>query len=129
MYYMSQTCTFVTVNNYLSAIMVLHRIYGHESNYRDSYYLKLLLKGLNNASPAENGPKDCLTPGQLKTMYSNIDFLDINHHTMWACLMLGFRSLLKKSNLVPTTVQDLDHVVRRSDVSFTSAGMRVIVRS
>lgn len=129
LYYMSQTCTYTTVNNYLSAIMVLHRFFGHEANYRESYYLKLLLTGINTMSPSGRGPKDCLTPSQLKTMYTNIDFSDINHHTMWACLMLGFRSLLRKSNLVPTSAQDLSHVLCRSDVYFTSDGLRLIVRS
>lgn len=129
LYYMSRTCTYVTVNNYLSAIMVLHKLYGHESNYRDSYYIKLLLSGINNDSPARKGPKDCLTPTQLKLMYAGIKLEDINHHTMWGCLMLAFRTLLRKSNLVPASSKDWSHVVRRSDVYFTSSGLRLIVRS
>lgn len=129
LFFMSQSCTFTTVNNYLSAIMVLHRFFGFEANYRESYYLKLLLAGIDTNSSAGRGPKDCLSPSQLKTMYSNINFNDINHHTMWACLMLGFRSLLRKSNLVPVSAQDLSHVVRRSDVYFTSDGLRLTVRS
>lgn len=48
---------------------------------------------------------------------------------MWACVMLGFRSLLRKSNLVPTSATDLTHVLRRSDVTFTSEGLRLCVRS
>lgn len=129
LFYMSLSCTYTTVNNYLSAIMVLHRFFGFEANYRDSYYIKLLLTGINTNSPAGRGPKDCLTPTQLKLMYSNIDFKDINHHTMWACVMLGFRSLLRKSNLVPNSANELSHVIRRSDIYFTSEGARVRVRS
>lgn len=129
LYYISQSCTYTTVNNYLSAIMVLHRFFGYEATYRESYYLKLLLTGIDNNSRSGHGPKDCLSPSQLRTMYSNIDFSDINHHTMWACVILGFRSLLRKSNLVPTSAQDLSHVLRRSDVYFTPDGLRLIVRS
>lgn len=129
LYYMSLSCTYTTVNNYLSAIMVLHRFFGFEANYRNSYYLELLLTGICSNSPAGRGPKDCLSPSQLKTMYSNINFNDINHHTMWACLILGFRSLLRKLNLVPVSAKDLTHVVRRSDINFSSEGLRLTVRS
>lgn len=69
LFYVSQTCVYTTVNNYLSAIMVLHKFFGFEADYRDSYYIKLLLSGINSNSPAGPGPKDCLTPSQLKTMY------------------------------------------------------------
>lgn len=129
LFFVSKKCIYTTVNNYLSAIMVLHKLYGFEANYRDSYYIKLLLTGISNTSPSGHGPKDCLTPEQLKIMYANLNFSDINHHTMWACLMLGFRSLLRKSNLVPTSVKDLGHVIRRSDVVFTTEGLILTGRS
>lgn len=82
LFYMSRSCTYTTVNNYLSAIMVLPKLFGFEASYRESYYLKLLMSGINSTSSAGPGPKDCLSPSQLKTMYSNINFMDINDHTL-----------------------------------------------
>ena len=47
---------------------------------------------------------------------------------MWACLVLGFRSLLRKSNLVTTSDWD-NHIIRRSSVRFFPWGMLLSISS
>ena len=47
---------------------------------------------------------------------------------MWCCVVLAFRSLLRKSNLLPSNELHL-HCVRRQDITFMSWGMMVSVLS
>ena len=44
----SRTSKYSTCNNYLSAINVLHKFYGFDVDFRDSFLIKLVLKGLKS---------------------------------------------------------------------------------
>ena len=47
-----------------------------------------------------------------------------------ACLVLSFRSLLRKSNLVPDSVANpIGHFIRRGALSFTEWGMEISISS
>ena len=46
----------------------------------------------------------------------------------WACIVLAFRTLLRKSNLLPSGLDNL-HWLQRRDVIFTSWGMCITARS
>lgn len=43
---LASTCAFSTCNNYLSAIVMLHKFFGYEVAFRDSFVIMLVLKGL-----------------------------------------------------------------------------------
>lgn len=44
--HLGSTCDFSTCNNYLSGIITLHKFMGHQSDFRDYFVIKLVLKGL-----------------------------------------------------------------------------------
>lgn len=47
---------------------------------------------------------------------------------MWTALILSFRTLLRKSNLVQTSYKDQGMVVMRSDVEFSDTGILLHVK-
>ena len=62
-------------------------------------------------------------------MYSKLDVTSEVETLSWTVIITSFRTLLRKSNLVPVNDMDLLHVVRRKDVSFHDWGMLMHVGS
>ena len=126
--YLGRTCKFSTVNNYLSAVVTLHRFYGYPAEFRDSFLIKMVLKGLKSMLGDNVTQMKLLTVDQFVTMFklavqSEADMV------YWSIMMLSFRSLLRKSNLVPNTYAELGHVIRRRDLVFHDWGLMVHVCS
>lgn len=90
--------------------------------------LKLVMQGLGRNLGKEVQRKVGLTPQQLLQIYVKLDTREVNVVTKWTALILAFRSLLRKSNLVQTTYKDLSMVLLRSDVQFTMEGVILNVR-
>lgn len=124
----AKTCAYSTCNNYLSAVITLHRFFGHDRPFREYFVINMVLKGLSRHLGKEVNQKIGLTPLQLCNIYDLLDLSDINVITKWASLMLSFRSLLRKSNIVQTVSGKMDMVIERSDVEFTSEGILLKVR-
>ena len=127
--YQSQTSTYVTVNNYLSAIVTLHKFFGYTSDFRDSFLVKMFLNGLANTLGKKVKQKHPLTVSNLFEMYAKLDLSCSNNITLWCACVLGFRTLLRKSNIVPENVEDFSHCLRRGDVKFSKNGILLTVKS
>lgn len=126
--HLGSCCVFSTCNNYLSAIIALHKFIGYPSDYREYFVIKLVLKGLAKHLCPNVNQKIGLTPSIFKSIYDVLDFSDVNFLTKWAALIFSFRSLLRKSNVVQTSLKELSLVVDRSDIIFSPRGMLVKVR-
>lgn len=124
----AKTCVYSTCNNYLSAIISLHRFFGHDRSFRDYFVINLVMKGLGRHLGKAVSQKRGLSPDQLCEIYSHLDVSSINTITMWTALILSFRSLLRKSNLVQTVSGKLDMVLTRADVEFSDQGVVLNVR-
>lgn len=128
MVHQARTCVYSTCNNYLSAVITLHRFFGFERPFRDYFVINMVLKGLGRHLGKEVNRKIGLSATQLCEIYKLLDLSDINVITKWAALMLSFRSLLRKSNIVQTVSGKMDMVISRSDVDFTNEGIILNVR-
>ena len=127
--YLGRSVKYNTINNYLSAIVVLHKFYDYPADFRGSFYVQLALRGLKaklGATPNQMVP---LSPEQLLAAYRCIDTDNVDNLTMWAALIFSFRTLLRKSNLVPDSIGNSKHVVLRKHVTFEKWGMMVNVHS
>ena len=118
-----------TVNNYLSAISVLHKYYGFDADFRDSFLIKLVLQGLKRKLGCKVIQKLPFTVDQLHCMYAVFDHTDRLMLDLWSVMVFCFRTLLRKSNVLPDAAGKLHHVVKRSDVEFFEWGMLVHVKS
>lgn len=126
--HMGKTCKFSTCNNYMSAVVTLHKFFGFPGDFREIFLIKMVLKGLARRLGKEIDQKVGLTVADFQKIYANLDFSDVNIITKWAALMFSFRTLLRKSNVVQTSLKDDSSVVLRSDIEFTSDGLLVKVR-
>lgn len=125
---LAKTCVYSTCNNYLSAIIGLHKFFGYDASFRDCFLVKLVLQGLGRHLGKAVIQKRGLTPHQLMSIYAKLDLRDVNVITMWAAIILSFRTLLRKSNLVQNKINEIGMVILRSDVEFTSKGLILNVR-
>ena len=123
----SRTSKYSTCNNYLSAINVLHRFYGHDIDFRQFFVVKLVLKGLKSTLGDKVTQKIPLL--KLLKMYEQLDLSVELEQILWTIIIVSFRTLLRKSNLVPTLVGDLRHVVLRRDVDRYEWGILLRVGS
>ena len=127
--FLARSVKYITINNYVSAINRLHDYYGHHINFRDYFLIKLVLMGLKRQLGDNSIQKLPLTPQQLLQIHSHLDLSNRNTLAMWCAIVLSFRTLLRKSNIVPDSPDRSAHVLRRSDVHFSEEGMTLLVRS
>ena len=127
--WIARASKYSTVNNYLSAISVLHRYYGFEADFRESFLIKLVLQGLKRKLGCNVTHKLPFSVDQLHSMYGVFDHSDRLMLALWAVMIFCFRTLLRKSNVLPDAAGKLHHVVKRSDIEFLEWGMLVHVRS
>lgn len=84
----------------------------------------MVLSGIKPKLGNASAPKQCLTIKHLREMYRVMDKSETNL-TLWAAIIFGFRTLLRKSNIVFS--QHSDHVLARNNISFSIAGAIVRV--
>lgn len=106
---------YVTINNYLSSVVVLHKFYGLESQIRETYLIQTLMSGLRNRLGNTSTPRLPLTTHQLQTMFEIYPRNELND-CCWLAVVICFRTLLRKSNVLPS--DNSNHVLLRKDVVF-----------
>ena len=126
--FLARDCKYCTINNYLSAIVSLHKFYGYPVLFRECFLVKLVMKGLRSQLGDVSVQMQPLTVSQLREIYIKC-VLSEQDLLLWHVIMLSFRSLLRKSNIVPDTDKDMGHAVRRCDVQVHSWGIMLLVRS
>ena len=107
--YLSDRLKYVSIVNYVSAISLLHKLYGYNCSFLDNYMVRFTLSGLRRVlgDPEPNRPT--LHVQDLLAMYRFVQVTDRSERAFWASIVLGFRSLLRKSNLVVS--DSSDHVL------------------
>ena len=127
--YLSRTCKFSTINNYLSAINVVHKYHGYDIDFRKFYLTQLIIKGLKRQLGTKVDQSRPFSKDELICMYMNMDHASEIDLVLWSAVILSFRTLLRKSNYVPDSLKDMPHVLRREDVTFFDWGMELRVSS
>lgn len=127
--YLARTLKYSTIDNYLSSVIVLHKYHGHDGGFRETFYIKLVLKGLRRILGDTPRQMIALSPEQLQLMSLYVDDRDGYMSACWAAIILCFRSLLRKSNVLPTSKALDPHIIRRRDVRFYTWGLVLNVYS
>ena len=95
--FLAQDCKYGSINNYLSAVISLHKFYGYQVSFRESFLVKLVLKGLQSQLGDHKVQMQPLRVQQLRDIYAKC-VLTENDEILWNIIILSFRSLLRKSN-------------------------------
>lgn len=70
---LAKDCVFSTCNNYLSAIITLHRFFGYDRPFRDYFIINMVMKGLGRHLGKEVNRKIGISPVQLCKIYDVLD--------------------------------------------------------
>lgn len=125
-YLESRNYKYSTINNYMSAVVTLHRFYGVQGDFRSTFLVQTVMAGLRNRLGHSSTPKLPLSVHQLKTMFGVYERSELNN-VCWIAIMLCFRTLLRKSNVVRES--NTDHVLLRGDVTFYPEYLTLSVRT
>ena len=86
----------------------LHELLGFHTEGFDGFFLKLTLKGLRRLNLHVVKRAKLVTPTILKHIYQVTNHEDLLEMVFWACSLLAFLLLFRKSNLVPDLVNGFD---------------------
>lgn len=125
----ASACKFNTINNYLSAICVLQKCYGYKPTYREEFMINLVLDGLRSILGTGVTQKLPLTPNELLLIFKKIDPNDDVGMVYWSVIVFCFRTILRKSNVIPESEKFDELLVRRNSIQFHDWGMMVYVVS
>ena len=129
--YLARTLKYVSIQNYVSAVISLNHYYGHDiSGLRSEFEFCTTMSGVRRMLGDPAPARPTLTITQLFKMASAVNLADDNERCMWAALVLGFRSLLRKSNLVPDNLNNSSgHFLRRGALQFREWGLEISISS
>lgn len=111
-----------SVNNYLSCLKQVNLYLGADVTFFASAQINFLKQAAKRVLAKPVGRKLLITVDILLAIFKLLDFRHPFHVCMWTIFLVAFFSLLRKSNLVPTTIADVTSAsathLRISDVSF-----------
>ena len=98
--YMADRLKYVSIINYLSAVWVLHRINGVLHVDPSSFEIHMTLKGIRRTIGDVRSQARPITIPELESIFNILDLSDSQDLAFWCALIICFRGLLRKSNVV-----------------------------
>ena len=97
--YMAETFVYSSIQNYLSAVWVLHHVHSIPHIDIHDHGIKFTLQGIRRVLGDATNSATPMTVQDLKKIYTMLDMSCSEDLAFWLSLILGFRALLRKSNL------------------------------
>ena len=128
--YLSDTLCYVSIDNYVSGVISLNKYFAYDvSHIRLDFVFSTTMKGLRRLLGDPEPRRITLTLENLLNMSLSVDWLNMNEVSMWTCVVLSFRSLLRKCNLVPDNLKLEGHFLRRKSLRFMPWGVLLHISS
>lgn len=121
---MARSFKYVSILNYVSAVRVLHKMYGFLAPPPDDFLVKTTLLGAKRLLGDTSFSSDPLMPSHLVRIRSVLDMSNSEHFVFWAAVVLAFRGLLRKSNFCVG-----HNSLLRCDVEFQDWGLILWIRN
>ena len=106
---MSHSSGYDHIKAVIGSIAFLHKIFDLHFE-RESFHLRLTLQALKRRLAKAPNQALPITIGHLKAMYKFVDTKNPEDLAIWCSVLVGFFGLLRKKNLVPEDLTDLDPV-------------------
>ena len=116
-----------SVVNYLAGVKTLHKLLHFSTIGFLGFELRLTMKGLKRLNKYTTRQAIAMTPLILKEMTSKLNMQCPVDSTFWAASLVVFFLLLRKSNLVPTSLTSFDPFKQLSRQDFEWRHDRVLV--
>ena len=106
--FLSRSFTSVnSIRKYFSGVKTMHSIVGYSVDHINNYLLNLSLKGIARLNPRQVKRAAPITIDILVAIYEDLDFSEPANNVYWCLFIFAFFLLARKSNLVPTSQQDI----------------------
>ena len=96
-----------SIRNYISGVKTIHLLLGFPIEHINKFILNLSLKGIAKLNPHRIRQAEGMTPAILFKISSVLDISSPVDSVYWCLFLFAFFLLARKSNLVPTTKEDL----------------------
>ena len=96
-----------SIRNYISGIKTMHYVLGYSTDKVNDFLVNLSLKGMARLKPHCVQQALPITPDMLVHMSTFMDLSQPSDIVYWCLFLFAFYLFARKSNLVPTTKQDL----------------------
>ena len=113
--------------NYLSVLVHANLSLGYDKKFMSNYEVQLMKRASRRPLGDNPNRKSPITINVLIGIYRLLDLSWRFHAAVWALLLVAFFSLLRKSNLLPATYQEVRNInsphLRRCNVHFNTQGV------
>lgn len=96
-----------SIRNYISGVKTFHAMLGFSTDHIDSYMVNLSLKGIARLNPHAVKRAEPMTIAILFHLYDYLDFAIEDNVRYWCLFLFAFFLVARKSNLVPTSKDDI----------------------
>ena len=121
--YMAETFVYSSIVNYLSAVWVLHRVNNvSHINIHDQSIL-MTLRGIRRVLGDSSTSAAPITVSDLRKIFRIMDLTKSEDVAFWLSLIMGFRALLRKSNLFEEGL-----ALRVCDITYRPWGLLLTIR-
>ena len=96
-----------SIRNYISGVRTFHNLLGFNTDHINNYLVNLSLKGLARLHPHVVKRAEPITLTILGLIYDSLDFTSADNTVYWCLFLFAFFLVARKSNLVPTTKEDI----------------------
>lgn len=119
-----------SIKNYLSGVKTMHHLLGYSTEKINDFLINLGLKGIARSKPHMVKQAQAITPEILEKMYHHLNMKNPKDVVIWCLFLFAFFLFARKSNLVPTTVNDLKSpkFLLRQDVSLNHGVLLVTMK-
>lgn len=114
-----------TINNEVSAVVMLGKINGYDVDIRGDFSVKVTLTALRRILGDTVLHRDELLPSDLLKIYAHVDREDFIQWSTWVGVVFLYRTMLRKGHLFPGEFDN--NLMSRNDLTFTEFGLLVRV--
>lgn len=128
--FLSRTHKPQSVKNYISGVKLLHLIAGHESPFKESFELRLTLKGITRLAQHTPTRAPPITPEILVKLVSVCDLSNSLEITFLCAFLFTFFLFARASNIVPLSASKFNNATHlcRGDIFITRLGLLVLFK-
>ena len=119
-----------TMVAYLSGVKTLHKLLNYSTESFSNHNFKLTIRGLRRTCTHQPQQAEPMTLSLLSQIHTTLDWGQEKDRVFWACSLVAFFLLFRKSNLVPDKKFgfDINKQLSWGNVQFRTGGALVNIR-
>lgn len=127
--FLARRLSYSSIKQYLNIVRIMHLQCRLQDPLQD-FWLHCTLKGIRRTLGDSPSRKIPITPNHLKHLLSKLQINDCRDAAIYAASLSMFFGLLRRANVIPPPEMAFDPSLhlRRRDITFSTAGARILLR-